>query len=249
MSPRSSAPLGGESSRVGGLSQCAPIFFLRHQKENGRTRSKEKMFRRVGPQVCGPPASGEGWLALPRGSQRRKRAALGAIQAWGSPGYRQRRFYPQGVRRIRKAAEPQTAAQPLPLALPCGKLSGSEKRSRGNATITPTPSAPSATGRQLQKSQKALACPKARQNRSRHRYADPRARGGPPHRSAAKRFFSLDRSAARFSFWRSKKRNGGRNGPATIMAEFPRPMGRVYFSSNTDTYTVPVTSKPSFAFT
>ena len=27
-------PIGRESSRVGGLSQCAPIFFLRHQKEN-----------------------------------------------------------------------------------------------------------------------------------------------------------------------------------------------------------------------
>ena len=117
----------GESSRVGGWSQCAPIFFLKHQKENGRTRSKEKMFRRVGPHTCGPPAAGGGRLAVPRGNQGRKRAALGVIQAWGSLGYRQRRFYPQGVRRIRKAAEPQTAAQSLPLAFPRGTM----ERQRG----------------------------------------------------------------------------------------------------------------------
>ena len=76
----------GEFSRDGGLPQCAPIFFLKHQKENGRTRSKEKMFRRVGPQVCGPPASGGGWLALPRSSQRRKRAALGETSSPGKSG-------------------------------------------------------------------------------------------------------------------------------------------------------------------
>ena len=128
-----------EFSRVAGWSQCAPIFFLKHQKENGRTRSKEKMFRRVGPHTCGPPAAGGGRLALPRGNQGRKRAALGVIQARGSPGYLPLRFYPQGVRRIspqggrdirsaakprtavqRKAAEPRTAAQSLPLAFPCG---------------------------------------------------------------------------------------------------------------------------------
>ena len=63
-------------------------------------------------------------------------------------------------------------------------------------SCTPTPSAPSATGRQLQKSQKSLACPKARPNRSRHRYADPVARGGPLHRSALKRPFLLDRAIA-----------------------------------------------------
>ena len=37
--------------------------------------------------------------------------------------------------------------------------------------------------------QKAQACPKARQNRSRHRYADPVARGGPLHRSASSALF------------------------------------------------------------
>ena len=61
-------------------------------------------------------------------------------------------------------------------------------------SCTPTQDAPSATGQQSQESQKRIACPKARQNRSRHRYADPRAHGGPPHRSAPKRPFLLDRA-------------------------------------------------------
>ena len=38
---------------------------------------KEKMFRRVGLRQRRPPAAGEGWLAVPRGSQGRKRPALG----------------------------------------------------------------------------------------------------------------------------------------------------------------------------
>ena len=58
-------------------------------------------------------------------------------------------------------------------------------------SCTPTPSAPSATGRQSGESQKTQACPKAGPNRSRHRYADPRRAAG---RCALKRFFSLDRA-------------------------------------------------------
>ena len=57
--------------------------------------------------------------------------------------------------------------------------------------------------------QKILACPKVRQNRRLHRYADPRQRGGPLHRSASKRFFSSTGRGA-FSFWRCQKENGGR---------------------------------------
>ena len=59
-----------------------------------------------------------------------------------------------------------------------GTASGSEKRSRDNAITTPTTSAPSATGRQSQKLQKMIACPKASPNRRLHRYADPRQHRG-----------------------------------------------------------------------
>ena len=76
-------------------------------------------------------------------------------------------------------------------------------------SCTPTTSAPSATGRQSGKSQTSIACPKARPNRSRHWYADPRTRGGPLHRSAPGAFFSYTGRGA-FSFWRNQKENGGR---------------------------------------
>ena len=75
-----------------------------------------------------------------------------------------------------------------------GTASGSEKRSRDNAITTPTTSAPSATGRQSQKSQKMIACPKAGQNRRLHRSADPRRAEARTRRSASKRSFLLDRA-------------------------------------------------------
>ena len=65
-----------------------------------RARWKRKNVRRVGLRQRRPPAAGGGRLALPRGSQGRKRTALGVIQARGSSGYLPLRFYPQGVRRI-----------------------------------------------------------------------------------------------------------------------------------------------------
>ena len=75
-------------------------------------------------------------------------------------------------------------------------------------SCTPTTSAPSATGRQSGKSQKSIACPKARPNRSRHWYADPRAREGPLHRSAPKRFFLLDRPRPVLFLSRTKREWG-----------------------------------------
>ena len=93
----------------------------------------------------------------------------------------------------RRGRCPHRPAAPAPADL---QASGSEKRSRGNATTTPTRPAPSATGRRFQKLQKSIACPKAGQNRRLHRYADSRQRGGPLHRSASKRPFLLDRAIA-----------------------------------------------------
>ena len=65
------------------------------------------------------------------------------------------------------------------------------KEKKLNAMTTPTSSTPSATGRQSQESQKGLACPKARRNRRRHRYAAPRR---------ARRATAPERVKAAFSF-------------------------------------------------
>ena len=60
------------------------------QKRNGPcTVQREKTLRRVGLRKRSPPAAGGGWLAVPCGSQRRKRVALWAR---GSLGYTLRRF-------------------------------------------------------------------------------------------------------------------------------------------------------------
>ena len=91
---------------------------------------------------------------------------------------------------------------------PRGTASGSEKRSRDNAMTTPTTSAPSATGRQLQKSQKSIACPKAGQNRRLHRSADPRRAEARTRRSAPNGLFFWTVHGP-FSFPQEGKENGG----------------------------------------
>ena len=105
---------------------------------------------------------------------------------------------------------------------PRGTASGSEKRSRDNAITTPTTSAPSATGRQSQKSQKMIACPKAGQNRRLHRSADPRRAEG--HCTGARQaLFSLGRARPVFFSTRGKRKWGVHPaGPAPCGSRSPR---------------------------
>ena len=57
------------------------------RKENGPcTVQREKTLRRVGLRLRRPPAAGGGWLAVPRGSQGRKRVALGVTFGPGKSG-------------------------------------------------------------------------------------------------------------------------------------------------------------------
>ena len=77
-------------------------------------------------------------------------------------------------------------------------------------SCTPTPSAPTATGRQSGESQKTQACPKAGPNRSRHRYADPRtATLHPRCKVATKRLFLFHRARRILFLGKTKKRMGG----------------------------------------
>ena len=81
------------------------------------------------------------------------------------------------------------------------------KEKQLNATTTPTPSAPSATGQQLEKSQKSIACPKASPNRRLHRSADPRRAEG--RCTGARQRFSLWTVHGPFLFWQDKREMGG----------------------------------------
>ena len=193
------------------MRDAPPIFFLRHQKENApRPVEKKKC---LGGSVCAgadllPPA-GEGWqsrAAVRDGNAR----PLGNPSARGCPGYIQLLFsLPLAVVDESLRSGPMRASASTTARAARSEAERAEREAGQMRSCTPTTSAPSATGRQSGKSQKSIACPKARPNRSRHWYADPRTRGGPLHRSAPGAFFSYTGRGA-FSFWRNQKENGGR---------------------------------------
>ena len=83
----------------------------------------------------------------------------------------------------------------------------SKKRSKSNASLHPDDLGTIRHGTAVPTSQKTIACPKVRPNRSRHRYVDPRARGGPLHRSAPNAFL-FGPCTARFSFGTTKEKWG-----------------------------------------
>jgi len=167
----------------------------------------------LGGSVCAgadllPPA-GEGWqsrAAVRDGNAR----PLGNPSARGCPGYIQLLFsLPLAVVDESLRSGPMRASASTTARAARSEAERAEREAGQMRSCTPTTSAPSATGRQSGKSQKSIACPKARPNRSRHWYADPRTRGGPLHRSAPGAFFSYTGRGA-FSFWRNQKENGGR---------------------------------------
>ena len=144
-----------------------------------------------GGSVCASadllPPAGEGWHSLVE-------VRDGNAQPLGKP-----------------LARGSTGIHPAPLSAaayaPVKNSQRQRKSTLVHASTTPTTSAPSATGRQLQESQKSIACPTARQNRSRHRSADPRRAEG--HCTGARQaLFSLDR-ARPVSLLARQKRNGG----------------------------------------
>ena len=167
------------------------------------------MSRRVGLRRRRPPAAGGGRLAIPRGGQRRKRPALGEPFSPGMSGIHPASLFAAAGRWLMKVSSRANAIVSTTARAARSEAERAEREAGQMRSCTPTTSAPSATGRQSGKSQKSIACPNARKNRSRHWYADPRTRGGPLHRSAPGAFFSYTGRGA-FSFWRNQKENGGR---------------------------------------
>ena len=201
MSPRcewESTRLGGEISYVDSWAMHPPFSFRSCRKENGPcTVQKKRTLRRVGLRRRRPPAAGGRWLALPCGSQGRKRPALGETS---SPGkYRDTLSLPPRCRSRSREEQPAAA-----------------KREAARCDNHPDEAGTIRHGTVVSSSQKMIACPKAGPNRSRHRYADPRAHGGPLHRSAPKRPFLLDRARPVFFSARRKRKWGvhpGRTSP------------------------------------
>ena len=184
----------GDSAPAG---DAPPIFFLRHQKENAPRPVEKKTCSAGRPAQAQPSCRRRGKVGSPlRQSETETRRPWGNLQPGEVQGYP-------------PAPLPAAAHAPAKNQAAPSEAEGAEREAGQMRSCTPTTSAPSATGRQSGKSQKSIACPKARPNRSRHWYADPRTRGGPLHRSAPGAFFSYTGRGA-FSFWRNQKENGGR---------------------------------------
>ena len=193
------------------MRDAPPIFFLRHQKENaprpvekktcsaGRSAQAQTSCRRRG-KVGNPARRSETETPGPWGN-------LQPGEVWDTRCADFRCRWPVVDESLRSG--PMRASASTNARAARSEAERAEREAGQMRSCTPTTSAPSATGRQSGKSQKSIACPKARPNRSRHWYADPRTRGGPLHRSAPGAFFSYTGRGA-FSFWRNQKENGGR---------------------------------------
>ena len=204
-------PLDAGISYVDSWADAPPIFFLRHQKENaprpvekkkcsaGRSAQAQTSCRRRG-KVGNPARRSETETPGPWGN-------LQPGEVWDTRCADFRCRWPVVDESLRSG--PMRASASTTARAARSEAERAEREAGQMRSCTPTPSALSATGRQLQKSQKTQACPKVRQNRSRHHYADSRAHGGPLHRSAPKRPFLLDRARPVFFSGKTEKKMGG----------------------------------------
>ena len=176
-----------------------------------RARWKRKNVRRVGLRRRSPPAAGGGWLAIPRGGQGRKRAAPGEAFGPGRSGIHSAPIFAAADLVVDESLRngPMRASAPTTARVARSEAERAEREAGQMRSCTPTPSAPSATGQQLQESQKRIACRSASPNRSRHRSADPRTarRATAPER--VKRPFLLDRARPVFFSGKTEKKMGG----------------------------------------
>ena len=197
------------NSHADGWADAPPIFFLRHQKENaprpvekkkcsaGRSAPARTSCRRRGMVGCPSRQSGTetpgSWGNLQPG------------EVWDTSSFSFRCRWPV----VDESCSIGQTTAPTTARAARSEAERAEREAGQMRSCTPTPSALSATGRQLQKSQKTQACPKVRQNRSRHRYADPRRAEG--HCTGARPApFSLPPGAAHSLFGQVQKENGGR---------------------------------------
>ena len=186
-----------------------PIFFLRHQKENApRPVEKKKC---LGGSVCAgadllPPA-GEGWqsrAAVRDGNAR----PLGNPSARGCPGYTLRRFSLPLAGQLMKVSSRANAIASTTARAARSEAERAEREAGQMRSCTPTPSAPSATGRQYR--------PHRRPKRARMPGKIGAGTGTPTpvraegHCTGARPApFSLTPGAARSLFGATKKRMGG----------------------------------------
>ena len=181
-------------------------FCTAAKRERAVDGPREKTPRRVGLRRRRPPAAGEGWLAVPRGSQGRKRAALGETSSPGKSGIHPASLFAAAGRLLMKALARGKATASASAGQRVAKRNA-RKEELLKCVNHPDEVGTIRHGAAVPTSQKSIACPKAGPNRGRHRYADPRAHGGPLHRSAPS-VFLFGPCTARFSFGKTKEKWG-----------------------------------------
>ena len=155
-----------------------------------RARWKRKNVRRVGLRQRRPPAAGGGRLAVPRGGQRRKRAALG--ETFGPGRYRDTSCVSPRCRS--RFFEEQPAAA---------------KKEATQCVNHPDAGAPSATGRQLQTRRRPKRARRSGKIGAGTDTPTPVRTEG--HRTGVRPApFSLPPGAAHSLFGQDQKENGGR---------------------------------------
>ena len=172
-----------------------------------RARWKRKNVRRVGLRPRRPPAAGGGWLAVPCRSQGRKRPALGETSGPGKSGIHPAPLFAAAGRLLMKALARGKATASASAGQRVAKRNA-RKEKLVKCVLAPRRGRNPRHGTAVWTSQKRIACPKARQNRSRHRYADPRRAEGHCTGARTSAFFSSTGRGA-FSFWARPKREWG----------------------------------------
>ena len=177
------------------------------------------MSRRVGLRRRRPPAAGWGRLAIPRGGQRRKRPALGEPFSPGMSGIHAAPIFAAAGRWLMKVSSRANAIVSTTARAARSEAERAEREAGQMRSCTPTPSAPSATGRQYR--------PHRRPKRARMPGKIGAGTGTPTpvraegHCTGARPApFSLTPGAARSLFGATKKRMGA-HCPAGTPAESP----------------------------
>ena len=153
-----------------------------------RARWKRKNVRRVGLRKRRPPAAGGGWSAVPRGSQGRKRAALGEIFGPGRSGIPFAPLFAAAHVPARNSQRQRKEKQ-----RPCVNHPDNLRTIRHGSVTTGIAEENSVPEGQA-KSEQALI-------------RRPPSRGGPLHRSAPSAFL-FGPCTARFSFGKTKEKWG-----------------------------------------
>ena len=141
--------MDGEISHADGWTDAPPILFLEAPKrECAAPGGREKAHRRVGLRKRRPPTAGGGRLAVPCGSQGRKRAVLGESFGPGKLGIHPASLFAAAGGWSMKVAAWVNATVSTTARAARSEAERAEREAGQMRPCNPTTWAPSATGRQ-----------------------------------------------------------------------------------------------------